>query len=109
MADRDLIDAVLEDIYQALLRPPLDDLEAIVEAQRRVENLQDQFGGRRHYWPKPDKKPRNIRIAADLHATQDAKALAAKHGVHVSTIKRAARKTENGSGSGGFGGEDWNL
>jgi Mor family transcriptional regulator len=107
VADRDLIDAVLEEVYQALLRPPMDDLDAIVEAQHRVESLQDQFGGRRHYWPKPDKEPRNIRIAADLHATQDAKALAAKHGVHVSTIKRAAKRAD--PGDDGFGNPDWNL
>lgn len=107
MADRDLIDAVLEEVYQALLRPPLDDLEAIVEAQRRVESLQDKFGGRRHYWPKPDKEPRNIAIASDLRAGHDPKAVADKHGVTPKTIKRAARKTE--SSGGGFGSDEWNL
>lgn len=106
MADRDLIDAVLEEVYQALLRPPPDDLDAIVEAQRRVESLQDQFGGRRHYWPKPDKEPRNIRIASDLRAGHDPKAVADKHGVTPKTIKRAARRAGDDQG---FGSKDWNL
>jgi hypothetical protein len=88
--DRDLIDAVLDEIYQALLRPALDDLQAITEAQRRVEHLQEQYGGRRHYWPKPDKEPRNINIVSDLRTVQDPKAVAAKHGVSEKTVSRVA-------------------
>jgi Mor family transcriptional regulator len=105
--DRDLIDAVLDEVYQALLRPALDDLDAITEAQRRVESLQEQFGGRRHYWPKPDKEPRNIAIASDLRATQDPKTVAAKHGVSTKTVTRAAREAE--TDNGGFGSKDWNI
>ncbi len=107
MADRDLIDAVLDEVYQALLRPALDDLDAITEAQRRVESLQEQFGGRRHYWPKPDKEPRNVRIASDLRAGKDQKTVADTHGVHVSTVSRTAKRIE--TEESGFGSDDWNL
>ncbi len=107
MADRDLIDAVLDELYQALLRPPLDDLDALTEAQRRIEILQEQYGGRRHYWPKPDNGSRNITIASDLRAVQDTKAVAVKHGVSVSTVKRAVRDAE--TDNGGFGSKDWNI
>lgn len=108
MADRDLIDAVLEEVYQALLRSPLDDLDAIVEAQRRIESLQDQFGGRRHYWPKPDKEPRNILIASDLRAGKSQREVAEKHGVSPATVNSAKKRIESDDG-GGFGNPEWNL
>lgn len=107
MADRDLIDAVLDELYQMAMQPALDDLAAFAEADRRCKALQERFGGQRHYWPKPDKEPRNIRIASDLRAGHDPQDVAAKHGITPKTVKRAARQAE--TEATGFGNPDWNL
>lgn len=107
MAERELVDAIHHEVYEALRSCGVDDLTAMRCADRACETLQGRFGGNRHYMPRPDKEPRNLRIAADLRVVQDPKAVATKHGVSVSTVKRAAREAE--PDSGGFGSEDWNI
>lgn len=107
MADRDLIDAVHDEVYALLIKHGVEDMAALTDADSLCETLQRRFGGYEHYVPVPDKTTRNARIAADLRAGHDPKAVAAKNGVTPKTVKRAARKTE--SGGGGFGNEDWNL
>jgi len=109
MADRDreLLDAVLDRFYELLTRPAVDDVTALSEAEKICGELQGRFGGRAHYWPKPDKVPRDARIASELRATSDPRTVAAKHKLHPDTVTRIARKMKNGNG--GFGNDDWNL
>lgn len=107
MAERDLIDAVHDEVYALLIKHGVQDMAALTDADDLCETLQRLFGGHEHYVPVRDKTTRNIRIAADLRAGHDPKVVAAKLGVTPKTVKRAARKTE--SGGDGFGGDDWNL
>lgn len=107
MADSDLIDAMHDEVYQLLLRHGVEDLTALTDAGKLCESLQRRFGGHDHYVPVSDKSTRNARIAADLRAGQKPKDVAAKHGVHLTTVVRAAKRVE--AGDDGFGSPDWNL
>ncbi len=107
MPDRDLIDAVHDEVYQLLIQRGVEDMTALTDAGQLCDTLQRSFGGYEHYVRAPDKVARNAKIAADLRAGEDPQSLATKHGVTPKTIKRAARRVENDDA--GFGSKDWNI
>lgn len=109
MADRDLIDAVHEALHQALVQPALDEVAALGEADRLCHALQARLGGHRYYLPRPDKHPRNLRIAADLHAGRTAQAVAVQHGVSPKTVTRVTRAVSGETDQAGFGGPEWEI
>ncbi len=109
MADRDLIDAVHALLFEALTAPAREEVAALQEADRLCHDLQDRLGGHRYYLPRPDKEPRNLRIATELRAGKSQREVAAAHGVSVATVNSVAKavspETET---AGGFGSDDWN-
>lgn len=107
MAERDLIDAVHDLLYGALTAPALDEVAALQEADRLCHDLQSRLGGHRYYLPRPDKEPRNFRIAADLRAGKPQRDVAANHGVSAATVNSVKKRTDDEEG--GFGAPDWNL
>ncbi len=108
MAERDLIDAVHELLYSALVAPELDEVAALQKADRLCHNLQSRLGGHRYYLPRPDKDPRNLAIAADLRAGYSQGAVAAVHGVSKTTANRVKKRIEQEEG-GSFSNPEWDL
>lgn len=77
--------------------------QAIDIARGAVDELCQQYHGTQ-YIPAPSRQAKHRAIAADCSAGKDPNAVARKHGVSVSTVKRLRQQHCDG-----FGRDGWNL
>lgn len=111
MNNRDyLINLIHERLFDLLVQRGDPELKALSQSDEFCEVLRETAGGRRHYIPAPDRRPRNQSIAAAIQSGDDPGTVAERHGVSVKTVTRAARRTqEDHDNNNNFGNSDWNL
>ncbi len=108
MSGDDLIDALHDGLFCALVGQGIDDLTALREAGALVEDVQRRIERVWVYVPAEDKATRDARIAADLAAGGDRDDVAARHGISKKTVTRAVRRRRPDDDDG-FGSPEWNL
>lgn len=105
MADDIFLQALREEFYGLALECGAAPAAAAAAAEARTRNLQRDFGGRTHYLPARPRDQRQCDILADLQRGLPRVAVAAKHDVSLSTVKRAERRAR--AENPGLGREEW--
>ncbi len=103
----DLIDALHDSVFHALVGQGIDDLTALREAGALVESIQRWCVRQWICVPAADKATRDARIAAELAAGVDPKEVAARYGISKKTVGRVVRRQR--TDDDGFGSPEWNL
>lgn len=102
------IEFIQDEVYRMLVRLGVEDGRAGDEAMQLCDRIRQGLGGDRYYIPTPgqDRRARNAAIREELAAGKTTREVARRHGVHPSTVSRAARADQEDEG---FGGPDWTL
>lgn len=108
MQSDDLLGAVHDAVYAALIENGVEELAAITATQALCHHLQQDFGGRAYYVPALDKDVRHREIAEELAAGTPPARVAQKHHVHPRTVEKIAAKARHAPNDDpGLGTKDW--
>lgn len=105
MADETFLLALREEFYSLALECGAEPTVAAACADARTRKLQREFGGLQQYLPALPRDYRQRDILEDLQKGLPRAAVAAKHDVSLSTVKRVKRQAR--TGDLGFGRDEW--